>query len=85
MEFYSYDNNQNSNLLNFCFSSLMKEKKTTINMWCNTLSNEHFNLEKQGFQETVFNSYFGVVPFYKNKSLIDYEKWHYRFIDSDIF
>ena len=82
--FYNNDIN-NAVLLSNCMSNLISTTNATINLWSNLHSDEHINLEKQGFQETGFNTYFGVIPFTENKTILDYKNWHYRFIDSDIF
>ena len=83
---YFYDSSIDKvNLLNLNISKLIKEKSAVINIWSNLYSEEHINLERQGFQETNFNTYFGVIPFTDNKELLNYNNWHYRFIDSDIF
>jgi hypothetical protein len=54
-------------------------------MWSNLHSTEHVELEKFGFQETVFSTYFGVILFDKIPELAKYKKWHYRLMDSDVF
>jgi len=84
LEFF-FSNIDNSELLNYHISNLITKFNSTINLWSNLHSLEHINLEKQGFQETNFNTYFGVIPFIDNPKLVEYKNWHYRFIDSDIF
>jgi len=85
LEFFFDESIDTTNLLNFNISSLIKETNAAINLWSNLHTEEHINLEKQGFQEKSFNTYFGVIPFVEGKNILDYKNWHYRFIDSDIF
>jgi len=56
-----------------------------IHFWSNLHSNEHLVLEKFGFQEKEFNSYFGFIPFEEDQDFLDIKNWHYRFTESDIF
>lgn len=85
MEFFYVSDIDHSNLLNLNIARLIKITNATINIWSNLHSDEHINLERQGFQEKSFNTYFGIIPFTDNKELLNYNNWHYRFIDSDIF
>ncbi len=85
MEFFYKKGLDIIELLNFNISNLIKETNSTINMWSNLHTDEHINLEKQGFQETGFNTYMGVIPLVDNEKLLNYKEWHYRFLDSDIF
>lgn len=61
------------------------EMSETVNLWSNLHSDEHLYLEKMGFIEEEFNTYFGVIPFIDNNDLLYIQNWHYRFIDSDVF
>lgn len=81
--FYKKDNSDNS--LSQSISELMENQKAKINIWSNLQSDEHIGLEKLGFKETSFNTYFGFIPLAKDMAVLDYRNWHYRFIDSDIF
>jgi hypothetical protein len=38
-------------------------RKVDINIWSNLHSEEHLVLEKNGFMETKFSTYFGVIKF----------------------
>jgi GNAT superfamily N-acetyltransferase len=83
-----YDKSAES-LMTQCSNYLLKEVKGSINIWSNLFSGEHLALEKIGFMESAFNSYFGVIPLTKDSEtkdiLSNVKNWHYRFIDSDIF
>lgn len=68
-------------ILNFIF----KTYSGNINIWSNIHTSEHLILEKFGFQETHFNSYFGFIPFTNDDDYLKLSNWHYRFTDSDIF
>ena len=85
MEFFYVDSLNKIDLLNQCIYDLIETTNSTINLWSNLHSEEHINLEKQGFQEVGFNTYFGIIPFTENKDILNIKNWHYRFIDSDIF
>jgi hypothetical protein len=73
------------NLFGTLVSYLLENGHKKINMWSNLHSNEHVELEKLGFKETFFSTYFGVIPFSTNKDIQKYANWHYRFFDSDVF
>jgi hypothetical protein len=60
-------------------------RKVDINIWSNLHSEEHLVLEKNGFMETKFSTYFGVIKFKGEAGLLKYKNWHYRFIDSDVY
>ena len=64
---------------------LLKDKVKKINIWSNLYSSEHLYLEKIGFLEKDFNTYFGVIPFVNDNILLDIKNWHYRFFDSDVY
>lgn len=65
---------------------LRNKYKGIINIWSNVHSKEHLILEKMGFKETTFSTNFGIIPFTeKSRHLLNYENWHYRFLDSDVF
>lgn len=65
--------------------SQLIEKKKCINIWSNIHNEEHLFLEKIGFNEAQFITYFGFIPFVQDERLTRYENWHYRFMDSDVF
>ncbi len=69
------------NSINYLISNYQKE----INIWSNLYSEEHLLLEKFGFKETSFNTYFGYIPFTDFIDMINIKNWHYRFYDSDVF
>ena len=56
-----------------------------IYIWSNLHSDEHLYLEKMGFAESNFNTYFGIRLFNLNDKVLDIKNWHYRFMDSDVF
>ena len=85
IEFYYNSEIQANELLIHNIDALIKNENTAINIWSNLHSEEHLLLEKHGFQETIFNSYFGLIPLDNNNKLLDFSNWHYRFLDSDIF
>ena len=60
----------------------LSENSEGIYIWSNLYSDEHLYLESLGFQEREFNTYFGYIS---NKLVIDREKIHFRFIDSDVY
>jgi hypothetical protein len=61
---------------------LLSETSEGIYIWSNLYSEEHLYLESIGFQESEFNTYFGYIS---NKMVLDREKIHFRFIDSDVY
>ncbi|MCK4501006.1 GNAT family N-acetyltransferase [Candidatus Babeliales bacterium] len=76
---------QRYNILGIGIEYLMNKYKGNLNIWSNLYTQEHLMLEKLGFKELEFNSYFGIIPFVDNQELLDIKNWHYRFMDSDIF
>lgn len=64
---------------------LMETVAETINLWSNLHDLEHLFLEKIGFKEDAFNTYFGIIPLKNVNKLDNIKNWHYRFYDSDIF
>lgn len=84
MEIFYLPLSQNFKSLEAGIKSFM-EMSDTINIWSNLHSDEHLLLEKIGFIEEEFNTYFGVIPFKNNDDLLQITNWHYRFIDSDVF
>jgi len=66
-------------------SHLLTKHNTSVNIWSNLHSKEHLLLEKFGFKESNFLTYFGVIPFVSEPVLTNSRDWHYRFIDSDVF
>ncbi|WP_299259077.1 GNAT family N-acetyltransferase [uncultured Aquimarina sp.] len=84
MEFF-YNMNNTNNMVSLSVSELMEKYNAKINLWSNLHTEEHIGLEKLGFKETGFNTYFGVIPLIENEAILRYKNWHYRFLDSDIF
>ncbi len=72
-------------LLGSCVNYLIDSGKNKINYWSNLHSREHVELEKFGFQETIFSTYFGVIRFQDIDEIAHYPNWHYRLMDSDVF
>lgn len=58
---------------------------TALNLWSNLYSDEHLVLEKIGFREDAATTYFGVIDFSGLVGVSDIRKWHYRFLDSDLY
>ncbi|MFA4851827.1 MAG: GNAT family N-acetyltransferase [Bacteroidales bacterium] len=71
--------------LGICINYFIKKFGKPVNIWSNVHSEEHLYLEKIGFCETNFITYFGFIPFCDDKEILDYRNWHYRFMDSDVF
>lgn len=61
------------------------QMENIVNFWSNLFSSEHLLLEKLGFVESNFSSYFGIVPLTADPQLQNIKNWHFRFMDSDIF
>ncbi|MCD4731538.1 MAG: GNAT family N-acetyltransferase [Bacteroidales bacterium] len=72
-------------LLGCAIKHLVTKYESSINIWSNLYDDVHLYLEKIGFQESVFNTYFGFIPFNDNKEFLDIKNWHFRLYDSDIF
>lgn len=87
MEFFYYHDYEKVRYSLFALgvNYLLEAGIMKVNMWSNLHSNEHVELEKFGFQETTFCTYFGTIPFINVPELEQYKNWHYRFIDSDVF
>jgi hypothetical protein len=66
-------------------SHLINKFNANVNIWSNLHSDEHLVLEKFGFKEGNFLTYFGVIPFVSEPVLTGLKDWHFRFIDSDVF
>jgi len=82
------ENKKNINykgIFNILVEIFFAGKVNRINIWSNLYTEEHIQLEKLGFRETYFNTYFGIIPFKNYKEIFDVRNWHYRFIDSDLF
>jgi len=84
MEVY-YEDINDSEILLKGISYLIDKYNCNLNICSNLQSDEHLILEKVGFKEKQFLTYFGVIPFTKNIELLNLRNWHYRFIDSDVF
>lgn len=57
-----------------------------INIWSALKTEEHLQLEKMGFEEKQFSSYFVCLPTsLSDQALMELSNWHYRFIDSDVY
>jgi len=87
MEFWSANNDEKERALELVYTItfIIKKYQRNINLWSNIHSYEHILLEKFGFNEMCFNSYFGFIPFVDATEYLDVRNWHYRFTDSDIF
>jgi GNAT superfamily N-acetyltransferase len=72
-------------LLMNAISHLINKFNVNVNIWSNLHSEEHLLLEKFGFKESNFLTYFGVIPFVSEPVMTNLRDWHYRFIDSDVF
>jgi len=64
---------------------LLENGLNKINIWSNLNSEEHLLLEKIGFMESIFNSYFVYYPINTLYDNININNFHYRFIDSDVY
>jgi hypothetical protein len=87
MEFFT-DNNYyhiKNKIIGAGIYKLVSEKAERLNIWSNLYSSEYLYLEKIGFKEKEFSTYFGVIPFEENDLLLQIKNWHYRFFDSDIY
>jgi hypothetical protein len=77
---------KNPNLLHYAVDQLLREAKGGLNIWSNLYSDEHLLLEKIGFKNTSFSTYFGVIPFRQAPNeLLNISNWHFRFYDSDVY
>lgn len=56
-----------------------------LNIWSQLRSSEHLFLEKLGFKERCFSTYFICHPMKLANDILDISNWHYRFIDSDVY
>jgi len=72
-------------ILHYGFEYLLTKYDFKLNIWSNLHSDEHLFLEKIGFKNSHFITYFGVIPFTQTDDLKDFANWHFRFIDSDVF
>lgn len=59
--------------------------KAKLSLWSNLYSEEHLQLEKAGFREATFSTYFGIQNFTNNSDLEKISNWHFRYIDSDVY
>lgn len=64
---------------------MLSNKVKLINIWSQLQSSEHLLLEKIGFKESCFNAYFVCNPINIDLEILDIRKWHYRFMDSDVY
>lgn len=72
--------------IEYSIGFFQNQYKGVINLWSNIHDQEHLVLEKLGFKETSFSTYFGIIPFTeRSEALTNFSKWHFRFIDSDVF
>lgn len=86
MEFFYDITIQQSELFGAGLRKIFEESNVKdISLWSNLHTEEHLYLEKLGFVEAEFNTYFGVIPFTSSKEVLDYKNWHYRYLDSDVF
>jgi GNAT superfamily N-acetyltransferase len=72
-------------ILHYGFDYLLSKYNFSLNIWSNLHTDEHLFLEKIGFKNSHFVTYFGVIPFAQPDDLKDFTNWHFRFIDSDVF
>lgn len=72
-------------ILGCAIKHLITEYKKPVNIWSNLYDDEHLYLEKIGFQESVFNTYFGFIPLTDSMEFLDIKNWHFRLYDSDVF
>lgn len=56
-----------------------------LNIWSQLRSSEHLFLEKIGFTERGFSTYFVCRPLSVSNKILDIRNWHYRFMDSDVY
>jgi len=64
---------------------IQNSREMEISLWSNLYSEEHIQLEKYGFVEQSFSTYFGIINFNNHPSLNSIANWHYRYIDSDVY
>lgn len=85
--FYHHDHFGSESLFHSTLSSIILDGAETLSIWSNLHSEEHLSLEKMGFLETEFITYFGMIPLSPTAppELHHYANWHYRFLDSDVF
>lgn len=76
---------EKENVLCACLDFIQMKKKTEVSLWTNLYSDEHLQLEKRGFKENAFSTYFGLITFKQDPELNNIKNWHYRYIDSDVF
>jgi predicted N-acetyltransferase YhbS len=76
----------NNKLLIAAIGKLLQQATTGVNIWANLYSKEHLLLEKHGFKNTTFSTYFGLIPFTSSHpELLQLKNWHFRFYDSDVY
>jgi len=63
----------------------LEQRIDTVNIWSNLYSDEHLHLEKIGFREDRFSTYFGIIRLGNKTISTDIRDWHYRFLDSDVY
>jgi len=85
MEIWSREINKKNDILLEGIKYFYDNSFGEVNIWSNIHTTEHLILEKFGFKETEFNTYFGIIPFVNDTKYLELQNWHYRFIDSDIF
>ncbi len=56
-----------------------------VNLWSNLFSEEHLQLEKLGFREAGFSTYFVHRKLAGDFDVSSARNWHVRFLDSDVF
>jgi len=87
IEFFYKEYDKSEELIK-TFVSFVIEKYSAVNIWSNLYSMEHLALERIGFMEKGFNTYFGFIPlspFEDEDTIYSIKNWHYRFLDSDIY
>jgi GNAT superfamily N-acetyltransferase len=61
------------------------EQAEEIYIWSNLHFPEHIQLEKMGFRDESFNTYFGIIPLTNDSFLTHFPEWYFRFMDSDVY
>ncbi len=80
-----YDENNCFGYAHQLFRDLAVNSRQSINIWSNLQTAEHLAFEKLGFKEGSFSTYFVCNPLSMDKEILDIRKWHYRFMDSDVY
>lgn len=68
-----------------CFDEFRRLGFEQVNLWSNLFSSEHLALEKIGFKESGFSTYFVYRDLSGSSNFSSYRDWHIRFLDSDVY